>query len=731
MSRVTLEASSTVASALLVSLVMGAARAQEALPTIDVAAQPVDIDASRKERRPIVGPLGPAPAEAKSLTQITQTISVVDRQQIELTNPTGLLEILAQAPGVAIARAGGIGGQIYLRGFSSNTMRSPLYVDGDRLHGRNTLQLNYFAPEEIEQVEVIRGPASVLYGSDALTGLVNVVTRQPSSNVDGPFRFRRGGASFGYASAATALSTYEWAEGAGDGFSVRGGLAGRKGLSYETPLGVARNGDYRSIGGDFSLGYSPTPDQRFSASFRGYVETDGRAGGVGGAPGYPYLNVRQSPNELLMGRLAYSGDFTGGLISHVEASAYVNYFDTHLATINTTSAKQTVFSDSHVIGPVVIGGRVLAVAPWSIDGFGSVVTKFGGDAFYERRPGSLGTSITATLSNGVVTALRYSPLTQSVPESFQTNGGIFMLHEWTPFEALTVSAGGRFDYFNTRTRLSPLASAALLSAYVANSDTDRLAPTGSIGAVLRVAPALDVVGNISTAFRHPTNAELFNSTATSLPNPNLQPETGVTYEGGLRLHVAEATASITGFHSVYHNLLQTQSVTYMGVSTYTQSQNVGRAEIDGVEFEGRWQATPELNLFGNFTMLEGTNTTTGRPLPSIAPFRARFGVQVAPPGAGYSLQAVLNAAAGKTRIDTTQEYKTSGYVVLNLYSSFDLGVLISPKLGDTRLSIGLENVFNTAYVDAATFANVSYGRSVTNPLLEPGRNFIVKLTHNF
>ena len=167
MSRVTLEASSTVASALLMSLVIGSALAQEALPTIDVAAQSSDEGGRGKERRPIIGPLGPAPAEAKSLKQITQTISVVDRQQIELTNPTGLLEILAQAPGVAIARAGGIGGQIYLRGFSSNTMRSPLYVDGDRLHGRNTLQLNYFAPEEIEQVEVIRGPASVLYGSDA------------------------------------------------------------------------------------------------------------------------------------------------------------------------------------------------------------------------------------------------------------------------------------------------------------------------------------------------------------------------------------------------------------------------------------------------------------------------------------------------------------------------------------------------------------------------------------
>ena len=102
--------------------------------------------------------------------QITQSISVVERGQIEQTSPTALLDILANVPGVSIARSGGIGGQIYLRGFSSNNFRSPLYIDGDRFRGRNTLQLNWFSPEEIERVEVIRGPASVLYGSEALTG---------------------------------------------------------------------------------------------------------------------------------------------------------------------------------------------------------------------------------------------------------------------------------------------------------------------------------------------------------------------------------------------------------------------------------------------------------------------------------------------------------------------------------------------------------------------------------
>ena len=112
----------------------------------------------------------------------TQSISVVDRAQIEATSPTGLLDVLASVPGISIARSGGIGGQIYLRGFSSNSFRSPMFIDGDRFRGRNTLQLNYLAPDEVERVEVIRGPGSVVYGSEALTGLVNIVTRSYSSD---------------------------------------------------------------------------------------------------------------------------------------------------------------------------------------------------------------------------------------------------------------------------------------------------------------------------------------------------------------------------------------------------------------------------------------------------------------------------------------------------------------------------------------------------------------------
>ena len=573
----------------------------------------------------------------------TQSISVVDRAQIEATSPTGLLDVLASVPGISIARSGGIGGQIYLRGFSSNSFRSPMFIDGDRFRGRNTLQLNYLAPDEIERVEVIRGPGSVVYGSEALTGLVNIVTRSYSGDTSGPFRFTGGGWSAGYGSAANSFSTYDWVKGAGQGFDFIGGFAGRWGSDYRTSLGTVPNSDYQSVGGNIKLGYTPDIGQRLELSLRSYSEVDvdlidarlrevdGRAGGVGGAPGAPYLQVRQDPNQVHSARIAYTGELDG-LVKHVESSFYVNYFDTKLSTINNTInargiTTRTVKSTSHVIGPLVIGGRSLAEIPW-LSPWGATKTTLGLDGFREARPGSELTSETITRNGttGVVTSDVFSPYTKQGPDTTQSNIGTFVLHEWKPVQPLTLSAGGRFDWFNTTTDTSPLAStipANVRALYASKTNVDQTAPTGSVGFVYAVLPNLDLLGNVATSFRQPTNSELFAVTATQLPNPDLKPERGVTYEGGARFHTTNAELKVTAFDTQYENFLQTVAVTLNGVGGYTQSRNVGKAEVTGVELEARWQATPVINLFTNFTQLRGTNTVTGTPLPFLAPYRGR------------------------------------------------------------------------------------------------------------
>ena len=160
-------------------------------------------------------------------------------------------------------------------------------------------------------------------------------------------------------------------------------------------------------------------------------------------------------------RLAYVGELDG-LVKHVESSVYANYFDTTvLTTTNTINANnvatRTVTANSHVIGPLVIGGRVLGAIPWS-GGFGEAKTTFGADTFREERPGSWGFSQTVNRNGttGAVTSITNAPLAKSGPDTTQTNAGAFLLHEWTPVQPLTLSAGGRFDWFNTTTGPSPI-----------------------------------------------------------------------------------------------------------------------------------------------------------------------------------------------------------------------------------------------------------------------------------
>jgi hemoglobin/transferrin/lactoferrin receptor protein len=188
---------------------------------------------------------------------------------------------------------------------------------------------------------------------------------------------------------------------------------------------------------------------------------------------------------------------------------------------------------------------------------------------------------------------------------------------------------------------------------------------------------------------------------------------------------------VTAFNSRYENFLQTVPVTFNGVAGFTQAQNVGKAEVTGVELEERWQVTPTVNLFGNAAYLYGTNTTTNKPLPFLAPFRGRIGVQYASLDSSYSIVAVVDWATRKSRIDTAQEFQTAGYAIPKLYATVQLGKVISPQLGDTKLILGVENIFNTAYRDASTFVNVAFPQTLTNPLVEVGRNFTAKVQHTF
>jgi vitamin B12 transporter len=114
------------------------------------------------------------------LVDLVADVTVIDRNQIERSGATGLADVLARVPGIEFARNGGPGTttSLYIRG--AETRFTAVYVDGVRIDSQSTGGAAWEAIPlaQIDHIEVVRGPASAVYGSDALAGVIQIFTRK-------------------------------------------------------------------------------------------------------------------------------------------------------------------------------------------------------------------------------------------------------------------------------------------------------------------------------------------------------------------------------------------------------------------------------------------------------------------------------------------------------------------------------------------------------------------------
>lgn len=670
-------------------------------------------------------PLGPTPPPASIAHTPEQSVSVVGQQDIERLNSASTLDLLGRAPGVTVRRAGGIAGTVFLRGLDSNAMRVPMFIDGDRFRGRNTLQFMLISPTELEQVEIVRGPDSARFGSDALGGLINFKTRRAHGNLDQPFGINGGEASITYRSNGHGVQSNLALDAAGDGFDLRVYATTRRSSDYDSGSGKVPNSDFRGDAGGIVLGYMPDARQRIEASARVAYVKDGAAGTV---PPYPQSISRRDPNRVKQARLAYRGEFDG-TVREVDASLYVNEFDTYISARNASNPARVIETRNHVIGPLVYGGRVAASIPWA-----DTDTTLGLDFTHERRPGSQARSNVTTLRPDG--SLDFAPgrYAQNNPTQYQTNIGAFLATTWKPADRWTVSAGGRYDWFRSDVNLSPLPSPDLLPAFKAARNSTQNAVTGSLGLSYRATEVVELLGGVSTSFRMPWTSEMFSSgytgTSYTIPNPGLKPERGRSVELGSRLHFEQATVGMTAFRSDFRDFLESSVTRYEGLPA-TQRRNVGRARIQGLEMDWRWQLTRSVNFYGNASYLHATNRNTDQPLQAIAPLNGLMGLQYVGPNEAYALSAELQWAKGQSRYDKRTEYPSPGYGTVNVYAQLQLDRLGLPRLGDTQLTLGVTNLFDRSYRTAATASNINYPMTDLNPLLEPGRSLMLTLRTRF
>lgn len=118
---------------------------------------------------------------AQPLTDVVADVSLIDREQIERSGATGLADLLVRLPGVEFARNGGPGTttSLFLRGAASN--HTAVFIDGMRIDtqsGSGGASWEAIPLAQIDRIEVLRGPAGAIYGSDAIAGVVQIFTRK-------------------------------------------------------------------------------------------------------------------------------------------------------------------------------------------------------------------------------------------------------------------------------------------------------------------------------------------------------------------------------------------------------------------------------------------------------------------------------------------------------------------------------------------------------------------------
>lgn len=664
----------------------------------------------------------------RELDLTSRSVSVVTAEEIEKRNARSAQELLEEVPGVSLSRAGGLVGQIVLRGFNSNDPRAVLFIDGDRFRGRNTLEYTLLDPNQIERIEVLRGPASALYGSDALAGVVNIITRRAHGEVEGPFRLTPRLRALNYHSANDLYGGRVELQGVGRGFDMLLGVNGRRADDYESPRGRIPNSDLETFSGDLRLGYRLRPGHRIELTTK-YAEVGaGDAGGISGAPGDPLLRVRREPIRERFIKLGYAGKDPGLGLDQIEASLYVRELYTVIPSENRTQPNRLVELENIVDGPVVLGGKLFGVLPW-----GRSLLTVGTDFFHEIRKGTeQSTRITNFNPDGSVAGVVVRPRSQTGPDAEQTDIGLFVHNDWDPSERWTVSLGGRVDYIRSATETDPLPDEALREAFERGKENREMPVTGSLGLIYRPLKIFHVTANVGKAFRAPATFESFGATRFGtgflVPNPDLESEEGITYEAGTRLRLTRLHANLTGFYSDYSNLIVRRPVTFQGLPS-SQRQNVGEAEIYGLELDATWLFAERWEAFMNAAHLRGTDTVLNNPLPYIPPINGLVGVRYRA-ARGYYIEGTGKWSLKKDRIDPALERETAGFAVLNLYAGAELWRIFS-SLPEMRLTVGLENVLNQTYRQPATVEDVRFPRSNTNPLVEPGRAVSVSLTSRF
>lgn len=689
---------------------------------------------------------------SKPLAETAPNASVISRHKLDDQLVRDIADAVKYEPGVEVAtdpaRRGNAGYTI--RGIDGN--RILMLIDGIRLPesyaggGSNNGAVSgrdYVELETLRAIDIVKGPTSSLYGSDAIGGVVGYRTKTVDDFV--PEEQGVGGSVKGFGGTAD----NGWGSSAGVGIKgERSDLmvlyTHRNGHETDNQGNNDSSGTLRTKPNPQSwdsdnvlakLGFKPAANQRLELTLEHY-RRDANTNLLNTLTSTVRKNESEDRTQRDRVSLAWEGKQLGAF-DRLAVKAYYQKLDNADTNTEWRSNGQRIFSDygftqdsygltleaEHNFQALSAEHQLL----WGADLSRSDTSRPRMKTLFNTNGSSSNVVGTDTFPN------------KTFPDSRSERIGLFVQDEIKFGNGLVASPSLRWDHY----QMTPQPDQAFANGNPNNYQVPTFkdgAFSPKLGLSLPFADHYTGFLQFSSGFRAPPfdDANMaFSNTAGSykyqvIPNPNLKSETSRGVELGLKGQWTDFDFGVTAYANRYQDFIDRVGLGMIdGFDTY-QYQNVGKVDIKGVEGRAAWRFAPSWRAMASIAYTHGQNKQTNEPLASISPLNATLGLRY--DQANFGGEALLKLARANTRLpnlrpeeargQSTTPFKAPGYAVLDLTAYWK-------PAKNTVLRAGVFNVFDQKYWKAADVRGKSSSDRTLDLFTQPGRNVSASVEYTF
>lgn len=696
----------------------------------------------------------------QKITDAPASISVVSNADLQKKRYSNLAQALDDVEGIDIKQGTGKTGglNISMRGMPSDY--TLILIDGRRQNpagnvtpnGFNETSTSFMPPmSAIERIEVIRGPMSTLYGSDAMGGVINIITKKVgtewtgSVTADYTYQEER---DFGDTGSTSFYSSGPLVEGL-LGLNVRGSFFDRQAsdLSYGSGIDVSKRGPSPVEAQNFNLGarlnFTPHDNHDFALDFE-----KGRQ--------------RYNNDECQLGTLDGQNDNCNG--PSTKALGYLDeqkferdqYALTHTGRFALGTLDSAItYNMTETLGRTIPGNSI-GKAPNA--SFPSIIA--GDNRTLKSKDLILDTKFVAPITDNNMTTVGAQYIDSKLEDGIATDifkqesAAIFAENEWHIIDDLALTLGGRYD------RHQAFGGHTSPRAYLVWNTTDNWTLKGGISKGYKTPSLNDLHSGI--------NGVTGQGKTTTIGNPNLKPETSTSTEFGVYFdNLTGFNANATIFHNKFKDKIATGNPIFDPLCAgntggeCSQKINVDEAITQGFELAGRWQFADAWSINANYTFTDSeqkSGTDKGEPLTNTPKHLANASLNWATTDklnlwlkSEYRGERARFTSKYANLANANGSYSTSQSIYQNLgknmqaYTLFHLGGSYQAT-EELTLNATIYNLLNKDFVKGksyATYSNagvangIAYGTDYTHSTsgssgtIEEGRRLWMSATYAF